>query len=54
MIFKLIRLFFSYPEGVFRCHIGYYIVCRMGCSGTNKKLITKSVRKPRDEFIKPN
>jgi len=33
----------------------YYIGCRMGCSGTNKKkLITASVSKPRDKFIKPN
>ena len=27
---------------------------RMGCLGTNKKLIIESVSKPRDEFIKPN
>ena len=39
---------------VLMCHIGYYIGYHMECSGTNRKLITESVSKPRDKFIKPN
>ncbi len=35
-------------------YIEYFIECRMGCSGTNKKIITESVGKQRDEFIKHN
>jgi hypothetical protein len=39
----------------FSCrHIGCYIECRTGCLDTNKKQITDSVSKPRDEFIKNN